>query len=182
VKVGSVTARYAEALFELAREKGELDRIERDVDFLAGELSVESVSGFLLDARIPIEEKRERLEFLQPHVHELTYNFVRLLLDKRRVEVLVDLGAAFRQRSLDARGAAEGWVECARPLADADLQQLAAHLGAELGKVVQLETRIVPDLIGGARVFVSNRMIDLSVQGRLEGLRTHLRDARLSTG
>lgn len=182
MKVGSVTARYAEALFELAREKGELDRIERDVDFLAGELSVDSVSGFLLDARIPIEEKRERLKFLQPHVHELTYNFVRLLLDKRRVDVLVGLGAAFHQRSLEERGAAEGWVECARPLPDAEMHQLGAFLGSELGKVVHLETRIVPDLIGGARVFVSNRMIDLSIQGRLEGLRTHLSGAQLSTG
>lgn len=180
MKYGPVTARYAEALFELARDKGLLTEIAADVEFLKGEMSDPDVSRFLLDASVTPAEKLARVGFLEKHVQPLTFNFVRLLLDKRRIEVLSDLGEAFQDRMLRETGAARGTVECARPLDDGDLASLAAQLGARVGKTVTLEQRVVPDLIGGVRVFLENKMLDLSIQGQLDGLRDHLLGARLS--
>ena len=48
--------------------------------------------------------------------------------------------------------------------------------------VLQPGVEVDPGLVGGVRVFVDNRMIDNSVQGRLDGLSRKLREARLGAG
>jgi F0F1-type ATP synthase delta subunit len=44
---------------------------------------------------------------------------------------------------------------------------------------VTLETRIVPELLAGVRVFIDNKLLDQSAIGRLERLRTKLQSAPL---
>ena len=99
---------------------------------------------------------------------------------KRREQVLSGLGAAWRRRSLSERGAVEGIVQSARELGSGEVAELALALGRTLGKDVQLENQVVPDLVGGVRVFVDNRMLDCSVQGRLASLRQRMLSAPLA--
>jgi F-type H+-transporting ATPase subunit delta len=180
VKAGPVALRYATALFELALEKGVLERVEADVERVAAEVSDQQVAAWLFDARIPGERKREQLERLAQQLHPLTANFLRLLADKRRLAVLRDLRPAFRRSLLAERNATEGVVESPRELAPNELARLSEALGRMLGKHVELESRLRPELIAGVRVFVDNKLIDQSAAGRLEGLRGRLRHARLA--
>jgi F-type H+-transporting ATPase subunit delta len=179
--VSPVTARYAGALFELAREANVLDTVQRDTEFLGNEVADASMRGFLFDSRVGQEKKAALLERFGAHLHPLTFNLLRLLAKKRRLSVLLDLRDAFRQRVMEERGAVEGVVESAHPLGAAEQAELAVAIGARLGKEVVLENRVVPDLLAGVRVIVSNRMIDFSASGRLEGLRAHLLAARLTS-
>lgn len=176
---GAVAGRWAGALFDLASEKGALDEVERDIQLLETELSVAEVAEFLFDARVPQAEKRQALEKLGGRLNALTFNFLRLLLDRRRMEVLRELPAAFRDRLLRSRGVVEGVVESARPLGEAELKSLAEAVGARIGKQVLLETRLEPDLMAGVRVFVDNKLVDSSAAGRLEALRSKLLAVRL---
>jgi len=175
----SVTNRYTEALFALAKSRDALEEVARDVEAIGREMASATVAKFVVDARVAQETRREKLAPLLTAAHELTKNFVRLLFDKRREQVLVDLAGAFRQRMLEERGAAEGVVESARPLGTESLEQLAAAVGGRIGRTVELENRVRPDLIGGVRVLVGSRMLDMTVQGRLEGLRSKLLAAPL---
>jgi F-type H+-transporting ATPase subunit delta len=106
-------------------------------------------------------------------------NLVGLLFDKGREEVLLGLGDAFHALELEAAGQVEGVVESARPLAKSEMDLVATQLGPQFGKQLLLTNKIVPDLVGGARVIAQNRMIDYSVQGRLDALRRRLMDAPL---
>jgi F-type H+-transporting ATPase subunit delta len=179
VRVDAVTTRYAEALFGLARRKGVLKEVQADVSRISHEVSVPAVAEFLFNPMVGQKEKRQSLNALASTFHELTSNLVQLLLDKRREDVLRDLATAFRRRVLTESGAVEGVVESARPLNEADLKDLASTLGTRLGKEVLLESRTVPDLVGGVRVIVNNRMIDYSVQGRISDLRKRMLDSQL---
>lgn len=176
---GAVAGRWAGALFELASAKGVLDEVERDVQLLARELDAKGVADHLFDARVPQAVKRQRIEQLGGHLNQFTYNFLRLLLDRRRLEVLREFPAAFRDRLLRERGQVEGVVESARELGAPELESLAAAVGAQLGKQVSLEARLVPELLAGVRVFVDNKLVDSSASGRLEELRDKLLAARL---
>ncbi len=181
MRIGPVAARYATALFELAREKGALERVEADVEILARELDGSSAAGSaLFDRRTPPDERERLLEGLCKRLHPLSASFVRLLRDKRRLEVLRELHGAFRQNLLRERGAAEGEAISARPLSPAALSELGRALSGLLGKRVELENRVQPDLLAGVRVLVDNRLIDQSAAGRLEELRGRLLAARLS--
>jgi F-type H+-transporting ATPase subunit delta len=179
MKFGAVAARYAQALFELASEKGVLDAVSRDVEFLAQELAQPAVAALLFHQGVSRERQRELVERFGKHVNPLTFKFVRLLLEKRRTEVLRELGEAFKGCLLRQRNAVEGTVESPRPLGAGEVAAISAALSAVLRKQVLLGTRLVPELVAGARVLVDNRMIDTSAQGRLEALRAKLLASRL---
>jgi F-type H+-transporting ATPase subunit delta len=177
--IDPVTSRYAEALFGLARARGALDAVRADVARLASEVRDGGKLAFLFDERLPLETRKKRMSEHLVGLHAFTQDFVSLVLDKRRVEVLRHFGAAFHRRDLAERGAAEGLVESARPLEAGEIAHLAAVLGARLERQLVLKNRIVPELIGGLRVVVESKMIDASVAGRLEGMKKHLLAAAL---
>ena len=182
MRLSAVTTRYVEALFQLTLERGALEAMEVDVRRLASEVAEPKVAAFLVDARVTNEEKISRLGPLLSSLDVLLANFVRRLFEKGRGEVLAETGEAFRLRLLEHRGATEGRVMSARPIEPAQIEELASAMGRRLGKQVLLKNEVDPDLVGGVRVFVDNRMIDNSVQGRLDGLQRKLREARLGAG
>ena len=174
--IDPVTTRYAEALFNVARSGGALDTVERDIERIAQ--GVDGPRGApLFDARLPLVARKAAAEALLTGSHELVRRFVELLFAKRREEVLRQLGLAFRRRWLQERNASEGVVESARPLGAAELGELARAMGARLSREVTLSNKIVPELLGGVRVTVENRMLDASLRGRLEGLAKRLYEA-----
>jgi F-type H+-transporting ATPase subunit delta len=174
-----VTTRYAWALYGLAKRKSAIDAVARDVAALAAEIAKTATRNLLFNPRVEREAKRAQLAPALASAHELTRNFVNLLLDKNREEVLRGLADAWKRLALEERGAAEGRVESARPLEPAEIERISAALSKAIGRTLVLENRIVPTLVGGARVFARNRMIDWSVTGRLEELRRKMLDARL---
>jgi F-type H+-transporting ATPase subunit delta len=180
VKAGPVALRYATALFELARERGALDAVAADVERVARVAGDPERGAWLVDARVPAAAKRERIERLAADLHPLSANFLRLLSDKRRLEVLGELRAAFRRCLLAERNSAEGVVESPRPLSAEQMGELSKSLTGLLGKRVELEARVRPELLAGVRVIVDNKLIDQSAAGRLEGLAARLRRARIA--
>lgn len=174
-----VTQRYAEALFQLSKREGVAEAVRADVERLGAEVNAPGVGDFFFDARVSVATRREKLEPLTKTMHPLVANFVNLLFDKRREEVLRGLAEAFRGLALAEAGAAEGVVESARPLDAAQVETLAEGLGKQLGLKLTLENRVRPELIGGVRVIVGSKMVDHSLLGRLEGMKKGLENAPL---
>lgn len=174
-----VTIRYTEALFGLARKRGVLTEVRGDVARLARELSAPGPAAFFFDARVPVVKRRERIQPLLASAQPIFANFVNLLFDRRREEVLRGLGEAFHQRALAEEGAAEGFVESARPLGEHEIGLLAQALGRRLGKRVTLDNHVNPEVVGGVRVVVGSKMLDYSLRGRLDGLTKKLLAAPL---
>lgn len=181
MKVDAVTARYVGALFELAEEQGALDEVRSDVDQLADALEDSELAGYLLDASVSDDEKRATFMNATGAFHALTSNFVQLLFEKHREAVLLGMGAAFRNRFLESRGAVEGVVQSARALGDEELAELREALGRMLRKDVLLKNEVDPSLVGGVRILVDNRLLDQSVRGRLSGLRRTLLETRVAS-
>lgn len=177
--VDPVTARYTGALYGLARRHDALEAVSKDVAALAAEVARPATRTLLENPRVEREAKRQQLAPALAGAHVLTRNFANLVLDKGRERVLLGLAAAWKRLALEERGALEGRVESARPLDPADVARIATALSAQLGRSLTLENKVVPGLLGGARVFAGNRMLDWSVQGRLESLRKKLLEARL---
>jgi F-type H+-transporting ATPase subunit delta len=177
--IDPVTTRYAEALFALAKRRGVLDAVRRDVERIAREVEGRAAAS-LFDARRPAEERRAQALELVAGAHQIVRNFVLLLLDKRREAVLRGLGRAFQRRVLQDLGVAEGVVESARPLPGSEVEALARGVGRLFEKQVRLENRVRPELLGGVRVVVEGKMIDATLRGRLDELEKRLRATPLS--
>jgi F-type H+-transporting ATPase subunit delta len=179
VRTDPVTQRYADALWLLAQEKGVLAAVTADVQKLAQALANPVVRDALVNPRRDREERKKAILAAAAGLNPLVTNLVGLLFDKAREEVLLHVQDAFHGLQLEAAGQIEGVVESARPLGQTELDMVAAQLGPQFGKKLLLTNKIVPDLVGGARVIAGNRMIDYSVQGRLDALRRKLMDAPL---
>lgn len=177
--VDAVAARWTGALWNTAQRQGALTAVSADMGRLATHMAGPSAKTRLTHPGIDAAARRAAIEGALVGCHQLTRNFVALAFDRRREALLADAPAAWSARERQERNEVEGVVESARPLADADLRTLATQLGTTLGKTVILKNKIVPELIGGARVVAGNRMIDWSVQGRMEALRRRMLDARL---
>jgi len=178
--IDPVTTRYADALYNLASRAGRLESVMADVERIGTILDSPGVLEFTFDARVSAETRSEKLRSGLGPMDELTVSLVGLLFDKRREEVLRGLAPAVHRRSLVEGGQGEGTVESARPLDSDEIEQVSKALGDRLGLEVTLENRIEPDLIGGVRAVVGNRMLDCSLRGRLEGLRKCMNEAPLA--
>lgn len=177
--VDAVTQRYADALWALASDKGVLQQVLSDVKRLGTVVATGAVRDAIENPRRDRAERHSVVHGSMGVVHPLTANLIGLLFDKHREGVLLGLADAFHKLELEAAGQIDGIVESARPLDAAALSHLSKSLGVHFGKLLNLENRIVPELVGGARVIAGNRMIDYSVQGRLDALRRKMMDAPL---
>ncbi len=177
--VDQVSGRWADALFGLAKRTGVLEDVSADIARIARECASPGVERFLCSTQGTSAERVAKLDSLLSSLHATTQDFVRLLFDRRREEVLLQMGTAFEERLMRERGEVRGVVESARALSPEDLASLGRSLSTRVGKTVTLTGRVNPELVGGVRVFVGTRMIDQSVHGRLDGLRRRLMDAPL---
>ncbi len=181
MNVDAVTSRYVDALYGLAQRRNELDAVRSDVERVATLLARPGATELVFHPAKDSATRKGYLADVLSGATETFQNFVGLVFDKRREDVLRGLGEGFRQRDLAAAGVAEGVVTSARPLASGELAELTVGLGAKLGKEVRLTNELDPTLIAGVRVTVDNRMVDHSVAGRFDGLRRRMLDAPLPT-
>jgi len=166
---------YAEAVFRLAQERGELARWSEMLALLAAVAADERIVPLAMDPRVP----RERLVTLLLdicgdglNVHGS--NFVRLLAENRRIQLLPEIRALFETLSAEAEGRVEATVISAFPLDQAQQAKLAQALKRKLGREVSLTTQIDRGLLGGVVIRAGDLVIDGSASGRLRALASHL--------
>ncbi len=173
-----VALRYAAALFELAQEQGMLDAVASDLDRLEAVLAESADLGRMLVSPLASREElvgavgalAERAGFTK-----LVKNFLGVLARQRRMSLLAQVIARFRERLAEARGEATAEIVSAAPLAEAELERLRAAIARFAGKNVRLTTRIDPDLLAGLTVQVGSRMVDASLRRRLQQLETMMK-------
>lgn len=166
--------RYAVALFTLAVDKGVVDAVADDLVRLHAELSDPAARQLLTSPDVSASERQGVLDKLVAGRHQYVENLVGVLQHRRRLEVLAELPAAFRELWMASRGELEGVAESAHPLDAAELTQLTALAGRLTGKQVLLSAAHRPELIGGVRLKLGNVLYDGSLRAALEQLETHL--------
>lgn len=179
-QTGGIAGRYATALFDLAGEAGARDAVEADLTALR-RLIGESADLSLL-VKSPLFSREDQAKamdavLVKAGAHKLTRNFVGLVARNRRLFALADMARAFGRLQAEARGESSAHVTSAHPLSKAQLAALAERLKASLGKNVDLETKVDPDLIGGLVVRVGSRLIDTSIRTKLGNLQITMREA-----
>jgi F-type H+-transporting ATPase subunit delta len=170
---------YAEAVFELAREAGALEKWS-DALGLASELMADGqVAGFLGN---PALSDDERLEFVTGLLASAGgaglldgsdrhgTNFLKLLIENDRIDVLPEIAEHFETLKAETENVVDVTVTSGAPLDEVQKQAIANSLRKRLGREIRLETELDEDLIGGAVIRAGDVVIDGSLRARLEGL------------
>jgi F-type H+-transporting ATPase subunit delta len=176
--MASVAGRYASALFELAKEEGRLEAVERDVSAFQAMLGAsEDLRRLVRSPVISAEDQTRALAALlgKAGIAGLTANFVQLIARKRRLFALADMLKAFRALAARERGEVNADVASAHPLTPEQMQLLSDTLRTSIGKNVRIDTHVDPNLLGGLVVKVGSRMIDSSLRTKLNNLKVAMR-------
>jgi F-type H+-transporting ATPase subunit delta len=178
VKSHGAARSYAKALYELARERSQAERIGAElseaVDLvrtdpeLAHFFARPGVSGAA--KRAAADEIAQRLG-----VGKLVRDFLGLVAAHGRAAILPEIGEAYRVLVDAELNRARARVRTAVPLTDEERSNLASRLGAALGgKRVAVEDVVDQHLLGGFVAEVGSLIVDGSLDGQLARLRERL--------
>ena len=169
----SAVSTYAEALFEAARERDELEEVLEELqEFETALEESEELRLFFYGSQIPEREKRRAIDALTEGMTLTTRNFLKVLSDNGREEIFEEILLRYEELVKEYLGKVEVAVTTAVELSEDQLDRMRERLGRSLeGREVILQTSVDPNILGGAVFRYGGRMIDSSVRGRLEGLR-----------
>jgi F-type H+-transporting ATPase subunit delta len=172
----SAVSTYAGALFEAARERDELEEVFSDLrEFVAALHESEELRLFFYGGQVPERQKLRALDGLTEGMKTSTTNFLKVLVDNGREEILEEVLGRYEQLVKEHLGRIEVGVTTAVELSEEQLDRLKERLGRVLeGREVILETSVDPELIGGVVFRFGGRMMDGSIRGRLESLREEM--------
>ncbi len=168
--ITSTVIKYAEAILELATEQDRDDIVGRQLKQIQDAVAGTPQLLRLLNHPTVSEEEKLRVirTVLGTAAERLIVNFVRLLLQRRQVDILESIATAYEMVMNERAGLVLARVQTAAPLSTAQRERLAAALERLAGRQVKLQVQVVPELIGGARVWLGDRLLDGSLTGRLQ--------------
>lgn len=174
-----IAARYATAVFELARDGSELDALERDVDTLDAALSESADFRDLIHS--PVYSREAQGSAVAAIAEKMglsgtVANTLKLMASKRRLFVLPQLAAALRNLIADEKGEVAADVRAASQLTAEQEATLAATLKSSVGKDVKMNITVDESLIGGLIVKVGSKMIDTSIRSKLAALQNTMKE------
>lgn len=174
-----IAARYASALFDLAKEAGAIKALEADADALKAALAVSpDLAAMIASPVISRSEQAAAIAAISAKMglNALTANTLALMADKRRLFTLPQFLNELAARIADDKGEITAEVTSATALSAAQSKKLAETLKAKVGKTVKLNATVDESLIGGLIVKLGSTMIDTSVKSKLASLQNAMKE------
>lgn len=173
----ALAQRYARALVDVGLQQGQAQAIGRELDVfaqvVAGSPALRSV---LANPAIGRDKKQAILARLaaQLGVGKAIRNFLMILVDNRRAQLLPQIREAYQQQLNLRMGIAEAEITSARELTADEKARLNAALAKMTGKRVEAQYRQDAGLIGGALVRMGSTIYNGSVRDQLKRMREKL--------
>ena len=177
-----ITKRYATALYDIANEQGAMQNFEEQAKAIYDLLLAEPDYLMLLShPTILVEEKIEMIEkAFNGQVADEFLGLLVLLVKKGRQEFIIDILNTFIDMAKEAAGYIKATVTSAIALKEEQLAQIKADIERNTGKHVEIETCVDKDLIGGLIVRVGDKVVDGSIRGQMDALKSQLSSLRLA--
>jgi F-type H+-transporting ATPase subunit delta len=172
----TVARPYAEAVFKLAASAGALANWSVTLDALAMVVADERVRAAIDDPnRSSAQVAGMLIGILGERLSGEAENFVRVLAENRRLELLAEIRAQYEALRNEREGVIEAEVYSAFELTQAQVAELVAGLEKKTGRKIRTSVKLDRELIGGVKVVMGDKVIDASARGQLAALETALK-------
>jgi F-type H+-transporting ATPase subunit delta len=172
-----VAARYARALFNLAKEKNEQDSIFAQMRVIDDALSLEKdIMEFVHSPLIRPADKEKAVSGLTGKVRlsDTLKNFLLLLAKKNRLDLFPEVMNSYQQINDESHGVTRGTVRSAHPLAPEERARIERLVGKATKKQVILTYKEDPSLLGGLVAEVGSFTFDDSLSAHLTRINEQL--------
>ena len=168
--------RYAESLFDLAKEENQVTQYLDDIK-LVGEVldSDPQIVQFFNHVLIENDKKIQLLDqSFKGNVDQYVLNFLKLLVQSRRIRYIDDIVKSYIYLSNQYLGIEEGVIYTPYELTDQQIQDIEKAISQKENKKVTLKVSIDPSLLGGIKVQIANRIYDGTIKNKVEMLKKEL--------
>lgn len=171
-----VAERYAQGLFELAKENNTVrEKKEQAVLILKALSQNPELAVFLRAVKVTKEEKKNLIATVFADAADTeTINLIRLLIDKGRIGYFREIFTEFVRLADDELGIATAVVESARELKAEDIERIRKALVKKTGREIIMTTKINPELIAGIKVTVGNNVTDITMKTKIDSMKEAL--------
>ena len=174
-----IAARYAQAVFELVREKKSIDKLETDVAELA--VAVEASEDLVSLINSPIYNRYDQTRAILAIVKKMGIidvlgNTMGLMATKRRLFVLPALLERLEFLIADHKGEVSAEVTSAKVLTKTQSDKLSKAITSRIGKAVKIKATVDENIIGGLVVKVESKMVDTSIRSKLNSLQNVMKE------
>ena len=163
--------RYSRALFEVAKEAGDLEKIETDIKIFKSllESSLE-LKNFLSNPTQSINNQNNVNDLLSKKFSfsKNLKNFFSLLIEKRRIFFVSKIIDSFLKLCSRKRGELKASLISSKELSESELENISKDLSSSIGSIIKFNYKTDKELIGGLKLQLGSYMIDTSIKNRLK--------------
>jgi len=162
---------YAQAMFDIARDKGDMAKAAEALQIAAIAISDPTLANMVGNPGVSDDKVVDVLVGVlgDKATNEVT-NFIKLLAEYDRLTVLPEISELFDGFRADLESTIDAEVVSATDLSDAQKKEIAAGLKKRLGREVTLQCKTDASLIGGAIIRAGDLVIDGSIAAQLNKL------------
>lgn len=169
--ITTIARPYAEAIFDRAKETGQISDWSQTLTLLASVASDPQMAEQIGNPNVPRERVRDIiLEICGDSLSTEAANLVRLLAQNARLGAIGEIASLYEARREADQGVRKVLVRSAFPMDDAERQKISESMARRLGGQVELSVEEDPSLIGGFEIRAGDLVIDDSVRGKLQQL------------
>ena len=166
--------RYAQAVFNIALEKNDLDRWLSDLRKTASLAEDTTLIAWLESPRFHFDDKAKLLSEQLSGLNPTALNLIYLLVTRGRLNMISDIADEY-QRLLDSyRGIERAEVTTAIPLDTEAKLRLEERLSSIIGKKAVLKPKVDSGVIGGIIARIDGKLLDGSTRSKLLALKNEL--------
>ena len=170
---------YAEAVYKLAREKNALAAWSyalANLDTVVGDVRVQAIIG---DPNVSAPQLEALVlgvigDKFEASVANVARTFIQVLVRNSRLELTPYIRGVYESLKREHEGTLEANVISALPISDEQVKALLATLETKFKRKITAKVEIDPQLIGGVKIVVGDKVIDATVRGRLDAMATAL--------
>ncbi len=166
---------YAVAAYKRAKETGTAGQWADALSFLSTVLEDEGITQAAANPKTKREDFTAAfLDLCQGQLDGETGNFVRLLIQNRRLDLVKYIAELFQEYKAEDEGYIEVDVRTAYRLNKKEESKVSAAVEGLLKKKAHLRVTVESSLIGGVYIRAGDRVVDASVRGQIERLTKRL--------
>ncbi|MFB1051536.1 F0F1 ATP synthase subunit delta [Paraliobacillus sp. JSM ZJ581] len=171
-----ISKRYAEALFQLAKEKHIIESLESE--WMIVKEVFQQNQNFIRFLENPGFNKNNKKQIIDDVFHDFSVEVkstLKLIVDHQSEELVIDIVDQFVNLAEESRGTKRAIVYSVRELSEAEKQQLADVFQAKLHIAkLKIDNVIDPNVLGGVKLRIGNTVYDGSVKGKLERMEKNI--------
>ena len=168
-ELATIARPYAEAVYRIAKQGNALQEWSDALSLIAGVYQDPQMQAAIANPKVSAADiERLLLGICGERINVVARNLIQLLVHNRRLTVVAEIRDMFEQLKLQDEGKLDAKISSAYPMEEAQRSQVVNMLSTRFKRKINATVIVDPELIGGIKVEVGDKVWDASVRGKLQ--------------